>query len=246
MLNADELQRYRRQLIMPDIGEQGQLKLKSAKVLVIGAGGLGSPILYYLTAMGVGTLGIIDYDKVEVSNLQRQILHGTKDLNRNKVNSAKDSLSDLNPNTQINIYPLMLTSENGKEIVEKYDIIVTALDNLKTRYLANKLAVELKKPMVEAGVSGWEGIATTIVPGETPCYRCIFPSGPIDTQGKEIGLVGCLPGILGTIQAMEVIKIILNKGNTLKNRLLVFDGLEMTFNEFKMKRNQNCPTCGKL
>jgi molybdopterin/thiamine biosynthesis adenylyltransferase len=245
MLSNDELKRYKRQLIMPDIGEKGQRLLKSAKVLVIGAGGLGSPVLYYLTAVGVGTLGILDYDKVELSNLQRQILHNTNDINKEKVHSAKETLEVLNPNVKLNIYPLKINKTNAKEIIEQYNIIVTALDNFKTRHLVNEIAVKLNKPLVEAGVAGWDGVITTIIPYETACYRCIFPEFPREKTDTEIGLIGCLPGVLGTMQAMEVVKLILGIGKNLKNRLLVFDGLEMKFNEFSIQKNPNCPVCGK-
>ena len=245
MLSHDERLRYRRQLIMPEIGEKGQLKLKQARVLVVGAGGLGSPVLYYLTAMGAGTLGIVDSDNVELSNLQRQILHNTERIGINKAHSARETLEKLNPLTRLIEYPFRITEKNSNSLIVDYDIIVTALDNLSSRYLVNEACVALKKPLVEAGVSGWEGLATTIIPGKSPCYRCIFPSVPNENKG-EIGLVGCLPGVLGTIQAMEVIKLILGLGNTLVNRLLVFDGLELTFNEFKVERNINCPVCGNL
>lgn len=245
MFSHEEKLRYRRQLIMPEIGEKGQLKIKQAKVLVIGAGGLGSPVLYYLTAMGVGTLGIVDSDNVELSNLQRQILHNTERIGINKAYSAKETLEKLNPLTRLIEYPYRITSENSNILIEDYDIIVTALDNLSSRYLVNEACVAQKKPLVEAGVAGWEGLVTTIIPGISPCYRCIFPTIPNENKG-EIGLVGCLPGILGTIQAMEVIKLILGLGNTLANRLLVFDGLELVFNEFKVERNNNCPVCGKI
>lgn len=245
MMSSDERLRYKRQLIMPDVGEDGQLKLRKAKVLVIGAGGLGSPVLFYLAAMGIGTIGIADSDKVDLSNLQRQILHDTNRIGENKAKSAKESLQKLNPEINLLEYPARVTKSNCTMLISKYDIIVTALDNLSSRYLINEVCVSLRKPLVEAGVAGWEGLATTIIPGISPCYRCIFPSIPEEREG-EIGLIGCLPGVIGTIQAMEVVKLILNVGNSLANRLLVFDGLELTFNEFKMERNINCPICGHL
>ena len=245
MLSYDEKLRYKRQLIMPKIGEEGQLKLKQARVLVVGAGGLGSPLLYYLASMGVGTLGIIDSDNVELSNLQRQILHNTERIGINKAQSAKETLEKLNPLTKFIEYPFRITEENSHSLIADYDIVATALDNLSSRYLVNEACVALKKPLVEAGVSGWEGLATTIIPGKSTCYRCIFSTMPNENR-DEIGLVGCLPGVLGTIQAMEVIKLILELGNTLANRLLVFDGLELVFSEFKMERDINCPVCGGL
>ena len=245
MFSNDEMLRYKRQLMMDEIGEEGQLKLKQAKVLVVGAGGLGSPVLYYLTSMGVGTLGIIDSDNVELSNLQRQILHNTERIGINKAQSAKETLEKLNPLTKFIEYPFRITEENSNSLIADYDIVVTALDNLSSRYLINETCVALKKPFVEAGVSGWEGLVTTIIPGKSPCYRCIFSYIANENRG-EIGLVGCLPGILGTIQAMEVTKLILGLGNTLANRLLVFDGLELVFSEFKMERDVNCLVCGNL
>jgi len=245
MLDHDEKLRYKRQLIMPEIGEEGQLKLKQAKVLVVGAGGLGSSILYYLTAMGVGTLGIVDADNVELSNLQRQILHNVERIGINKAQSAKETLEKLNPLTKIIEYPFKITEKNSHSLITEYDIVAAALDNLPARYLVNEACVALKKPLVEAGVSGWDGLAITVIPGKSPCYSCIFPAISNENRG-ETGMVGCIPGVLGTIQAMEVIKIILGLGNTLANRLLVFDGLELTFSEFKMERNINCPVCGKI
>ncbi|KUO52494.1 MAG: adenylyltransferase [Desulfitibacter sp. BRH_c19] len=245
MLSSDERLRYKRQLIMHDVGEEGQLKLRKTKVLVIGAGGLGSPVLFYLTAMGIGTIGIVDSDNVDLSNLQRQILHDTNKIGVNKVKSAKESLERLNPHINLVEYPFRITKNNCVPLISDYDIIVTALDNLTTRYLVNETCVSLRKPLVEAGVAGWEGLATTIIPGKSPCYRCIFPTMPEENEG-EIGLIGCLPGVLGTIQAMEVVKLVLKLGNTLTNRLLVFDGLELTFSEFKMERNMNCPVCGNI
>ncbi|MEW6623132.1 MAG: HesA/MoeB/ThiF family protein [Bacillota bacterium] len=246
MLNNDERIRYRRHLIMPEIGENGQSKLKNSKVLVVGAGGLGSPVLFYLAAMGVGTLGIVDSDQADLSNLQRQILHSTLDLGKNKAQSAKETLQSLNPGVRCELYPFRLTDKNIENVVSQYDVAVTAVDNLTTRYLVNDTCIKLYKPLVEAGVSGWEGLVTTIIPGKTPCYRCIFPHQPEVEERKEIGLIGCLPGVLGTIQSMEVVKLLLDLGNSLAGRLLVFDGLEMTFSEFKMERNSECRVCGKL
>jgi len=243
MLDHDEKLRYKRQLIMPEIGEDGQLKLKQAKVLVVGAGGLGSSALYYLAAMGIGKLGVIDADNVELSNLQRQILHNVERIGINKAQSAKETLEKLNPLIQIIEYPFEITEENAGYLIADYDVVVTALDNLHSRHLVNKICVNLNKPLVEAGVLGWEGLVTTIIPGKSPCYNCILSSIPNENRA-EAGMVGCLPGILGAIQAMEVIKLILGLGNTLANRLLVFDGLELTFNEIKVEKNINCPVCG--
>lgn len=249
-LSANQYARYHRQLVIPEIGEEGQQKLSGASVLVVGTGGLGSPVAYYLAAAGVGRIGLIDSDRVELSNLQRQILHFTSDLGVMKVFSARLKLEDLNPEIKVVAYPQRLeTAEETLEIVSKFDVVVGAVDNYQTRYLLNDACVALRKPLVEGGVLRWEGMVMTILPGQGPCYRCVFP-GPMAgeseaTRPASAGVVGAVPGVMGALQAIEVLKLITGAGQPLVSRLLVYDGLGATFTEAEIARNPACPICGK-
>ena len=235
-------QRYHRQIIIPEVGEAGQQKLLAAKVLVVGAGGLGSPVLYYLTAAGIGTLGIVDSDTVDVTNLQRQILHRIDDVGREKVSSAQEKLNSLNPDVNIKKYNLRLEPSNVKKIIAEYDLVVTAVDNFQTRYLLNDACIKLDTPLIEGGINSFDGTLLTIIPGKGPCYRCIFPRN-LDTP-KEIGVLGAVPGIIGSLQALEVIKLVLGVGEPLSGRMLFFDGLAGIFSEIEIARNKNCSVCG--
>jgi adenylyltransferase/sulfurtransferase len=241
--------RYSRHLIMPEVGAEGQQRLNAARVLCIGAGGLGSPAALYLAAAGVGTLGIVDLDDVDLSNLQRQILHGTKDIGRRKVESARDRLRDVNPEIAIEIHDARFTSANAQELVSRYDVVVDGSDNFATRYLSNDVCVWAKKPNVYGSVFRFEGQATVFAPHlGGPCYRCLFPEPPAPgtvPNCAEAGVLGVLPGIIGSIQANEAIKLILGKGESLVGRLLHFDAMKMKFREFKLRPDSSCPVCGE-
>jgi adenylyltransferase/sulfurtransferase len=246
-LNNDEYARYSRHLILPEVGLEGQRKLKAAKVLMIGTGGLGSPLGLYLAAAGVGRLGIVDFDVVDESNLQRQIIHGTKDVGRPKIASAKDRLLDINPNTQIDAFETRLTSENALELFKDYDVIVDGTDNFETRYLVNDAAVLTGKPNVYGSIFRFEGQASVFWAEKGACYRCLYPEPPppgLVPSCAEGGVLGVLPGIVGTIQANEVIKVILGAEGILLNRLLLFDAWQMKFRELKLRKNPACPICG--
>lgn len=246
-LNNNDSIRYHRQMILRDIGIEGQVKLKSAKVCVCGAGGLGSPILYYLAAAGVGTLGIVDYDVVKLSNLNRQILHSSEDLETLKTISAKEKLSRLNPNIEIIEHSVELNLENIDEIFNKYDVIVDAVDTIKVRYLITDTCYKLKKPLVEGAVVGFSGILTTIIPDQTPCYRCLYPNnneGHEFPTCNEIGILGAVTGVIGSLQALEVIKFITGTGQLMLGRLLTFDGLDCEFEEIPINKNEDCILCG--
>ncbi len=247
-LNSDEIRRYSRHLSLPEVGLEGQRKIRSASVLCIGAGGLGSPVAMYLAAAGIGRLGIVDFDSVDLSNLQRQVLHGSPDVGRPKTESAADSLRHLNPNVQVVPYETRLTSENALEIVGSYDIVVDGTDNFPTRYLANDACVLLRKPNVYGSIFRFEGQASLFAPHlGGPCYRCLYPEPPPPgtvPSCAEGGVLGVLPGVIGVIQATETLKFILGKGNSLLNRLLLFDALEMRFRELKLRRDPHCPLCG--
>ena len=247
-LNKDELARYNRHLILPEVGLEGQRKLKAGSVLLIGAGGLGSPLGLYLAAAGVGRLGLVDFDVVDHSNLQRQILHGTKDVGRKKLQSAKDRLADINPHVQIDTYEIALRSENALGIVKDYDIIIDGTDNFQTRYLANDASVLLGKPNVYGSIFRFEGQASVFYPKSGgPCYRCLYPEPPppgLVPSCAEGGVLGILPGVIGVIQATEAIKLILGEGEPLIGRLLLFDALKMKFRELKLRRNPECLLCG--
>jgi sulfur-carrier protein adenylyltransferase/sulfurtransferase len=245
----DEVLRYARHIILPNIGGEGQRKLVGAKVLVIGAGGLGSPAAMYLAAAGVGTLGILDFDRVDVSNLQRQLLHDTADVGRPKVESATERINELNPNVQVIAHDVALTSENAFDILGAYDVIVDGTDNFPVRYLVNDATQMLSKPLVYGSIYQFEGQATVFLPGpNVPCYRCLFPEPPPPgtvPSCAEGGVFGVLPGIVGSIQAVEAIKLIVGVGDPLVGRLLLFDSLAMEFRTVKLKWDPDCPVCGK-
>jgi len=246
-LEASELSRYARHLSLPEVGKEGQLRLKDASVLLVGAGGLGSPLALYLAAAGVGTLGLVDFDEVDATNLQRQILHGTKDVGRSKLDSAMERLADVNPNVSVVPHPVRLDSSNALEILGPYDIVADGTDNFPTRYLVNDACVLLGRPNVYGSVFRWEGQASVFASGDGPCYRCIFREPPppgMVPNCAEAGVLGVLPGIIGMIQALEVIKLILGHGKTLAGRLLIFDAMEMTWREMAVSRNIDCPVCG--
>ena len=242
----EQIQRYSRHIVMPQVGGKGQRKLMNAKVLLVGAGGLGSPTAMYLAAAGVGTLGLIDADVVDLSNLQRQLLHDTNDVGRLKVDSAEDRINDLNPEVRVVKYPYFVNSENAMEILKDWDIIINGCDNFPTRYLINDACVFLQKPLVDGSILFFEGQATVYMPGKG-CYRCVYAAPPppgMVPSCAEGGVLGVLPGIVGCIQAIETIKIILGLGETLNNRLLIFDALTMDFKKLKIRRDPACPVCG--
>jgi adenylyltransferase/sulfurtransferase len=246
-LTNEELARYSRHLILPEVGMEGQLKLKQGKVLLIGAGGLGAPLGLYLAAAGVGRIGIVDFDIVDASNLQRQVIHGTPDLGRKKIDSAADRMSAINPNLRIDKFDTGLTSENALEIVKDYDVIVDGTDNFPTRYLVNDACVLLKKPNVYGSIFRFEGQATVFAYEDGPCYRCLYPEPPppgLVPSCAEGGVLGILPGLIGVIQATETVKILLGAGETLKNRLLLYDALHMRFRELRLRKDPDCPVCG--
>ncbi len=247
-LNNDEILRYSRHLIMPEVGMEGQLKLKAAKVLCIGAGGLGSPLALYLGAAGVGTIGLVDFDVVDYSNLQRQIIHRTEDVGRPKLDSAADKLKAMNPFLNIKKFNTHLSSDNALEIFKEFDIIADGTDNFPTRYLTNDACVISGKPNVYASIFRFEGQASVFGMPEGPCYRCLYPEPPppgLVPSCAEGGVLGILPGLLGVIQATEVIKLILGSGDPLIGRLLLVDALGMKFRELKLRKNPDCPVCGK-
>jgi len=245
----DEIARYSRHLIMPEVTLEGQKRLKAAKVLCIGTGGLGSPIALYLAAAGVGTLGLIDFDVVDYSNLQRQILHGTKDVGRKKLNSARDRIKDVNPNVQVVLHDAMFRSDNAIEIVENYDIVIDGTDNFPTRYLSNDVCVFLKKPNIYGSIFRFEGQATVFAPHlDGPCYRCLYPEPPppgMVPSCAEGGVLGVLPGVIGVMQAIEAVKLICGIGEPLIGRLVHFDALKMKFREFKIRKDPSCPVCSE-
>ena len=243
----DEIARYSRHLIMPEVTLEGQKRLKASRVLCIGTGGLGSPIALYLAAAGVGRIGLVDFDVVDYSNLQRQILHGTEDVGRKKINSARDRLRDVNPNVQVDLHDALFTSDNARRIVEPYDIVIDGTDNFPTRYLSNAICVFLKKPNVYGSIFRFEGQCTVFAPHlGGPCYRCMFPEPPppgMVPSCAEGGVLGVLPGIIGVMQAIEAVKLIIGIGEPLIGRLVHFDALKMKFREFKLRRDPKCPVC---
>ena len=247
-LSNDEILRYSRHLIMPEVGMEGQLKLKAAKVLCIGAGGLGSPLALYLGAAGVGTLGIVDFDVVDYTNLQRQIIHSTADVGRPKLDSAAEKLKAMNPFLNIRKFNTRLSSDNALELFKEFDIIADGTDNFPTRYLVNDACVLTGKPNVYGSIFRFEGQASIFATEEGPCYRCLYPEPPppgLVPSCAEGGVLGILPGLVGVIQATEVIKLILSKGDPLIGRLLLIDALAMKFRELKLRKNPDCPACGK-
>ncbi len=244
----EQIKRYARHIILPEVGGEGQAKLLSSKVLLIGAGGLGAPCGYYLGAAGIGTLGIVDFDTVDLSNLQRQIWHGTADVGRYKVDSAKDSIARINPDVNVVTYKEKISSENIKDLIKNYDVIIDATDNFPTRYLINDACHFMKKPLVYGSIFRFDGQATVFLPEEGPCYRCLFPAPPppgLVPSCQEAGVLGVLPGVIGAIQANEAIKIILGVGTTLSGRLLIYDALDMKFTEMKLRQDRTCPLCGE-
>jgi molybdopterin/thiamine biosynthesis adenylyltransferase/rhodanese-related sulfurtransferase/molybdopterin converting factor small subunit len=246
-LSHAEVLRYSRHLLLPEVGLAGQRKLKAARVLTVGAGGLGSPLSLYLAAAGVGTIGIVDFDVVDLTNLQRQIVHGTSTLGRPKLESAEARLSDVNPNVRIEKHETRLTSENALEIIREYDIVVDGTDNFPTRYLVNDACVLLKKPNVYGSIFRFEGQASLFYAPEGPCYRCIYSEPPppgLVPSCAEGGVLGVLPGIIGSIQALETIKWIIGAGDSLLGRLLLFDALKLRFRELKLRKDPSCPICG--
>jgi molybdopterin/thiamine biosynthesis adenylyltransferase/rhodanese-related sulfurtransferase len=246
-LTREELQRYSRHLIMPEVGLDGQKKLKAARVLCVGAGGLGSPLALYLAAAGVGTLGLVDFDVVDSSNLQRQILHGTKDVGRPKLESAAERLRDINPNVKVVPHDVRLSSENALDLLRDYDVIADGTDNFPTRYLVNDACVLLGKPNVYASIYRFEGQASVFWAAKGPCYRCLYQEPPppgLVPSCAEGGVLGILPGLLGVIQATETIKLILGAGESLVGRLLLVDALGMTFRQLKLRKDPDCAVCG--
>ena len=248
LLSDEDLQRYSRHILLPEVGEQGQQELLKARVLLIGAGGLGCPTGLYLTAAGVGTIGLVDADVVDKSNLQRQVLFGESMVGEPKVEAAKRRLLDLNPGVQVRTHNELLTSDNAMEILPEYDIVVNGCDNFPTRYLVNDAAVLAGKPVVDGSIFRFEGQATVYNPAEGgPCYRCQYPEPPPPGEVPscaEGGVLGVLPGIVGVIQATEAVKLILGKGSSLVGRLVLYDALDMTFRELKLRRDPECPVCG--
>ncbi len=245
----DQIYRYSRHIILPDVGGAGQKKLLKAKVLLIGAGGLGSPTAMYLAAAGVGTLGIVEFDRVDLSNLQRQLLHRTQDVGRPKLDSAQDTINALNPDVKVVKHPVVLDSTNVMDIFKDYDIVVNGTDNFPTRYLVNDACVFASKPLVDGSIFMFEGQATVYdAANGGPCYRCLFPTPPPPGEVpscQEAGVLGVLPGIIGSIQAIETIKLIIGKGDPLIGRLLLFDALAMEFREMKVEKDPHCPVCGQ-
>ena len=248
-LTNEEIRRYSRHLILPEVGLAGQRKIRNTSVLCVGAGGLGSPIAMYLAAAGIGKLGIVDFDTVDYSNLQRQILHSDADVGTSKADSAKASIHALNPNVEVELYKTRISSENAMEIIRPYDIVVDGTDNFPTRYLTNDACVLLKKPNVYGSIFRFEGQASVFAPHlGGPCYRCLYPEPPppgMVPSCAEGGVLGVLPGIIGCIQATEILKLALGKGSTLVGRLLLFNALDMKFRELKLRRDPQCPVCGE-
>jgi adenylyltransferase/sulfurtransferase len=247
-LTTDDLSRYSRHLILPEVGMEGQRKLKAARVLCVGTGGLGSPLAFYLAAAGIGTLGLVDFDVVDASNLQRQIIHSTKDIGRKKLDSAAEKLTALNPALNVVKHETLLSSANAMEILKDYDVVADGTDNFPTRYLVNDACVLLGKPNAYGSIFRFEGQASVFATEEGPCYRCLYPEPPppgLVPSCAEGGVLGILPGLVGVIQATEVIKLILGKGSPLIGRLLLVDALGMRFRELKLRKNPECPVCGE-
>jgi len=245
-LTPDQVKRYSRHIIMSDVGSKGQRALMGSKALIIGAGGLGSPSAIYLSLAGVGTVGIVDFDVVELSNLQRQVLHHTADVGRPKVQSAVDNIKAYNPDVNVVVHEVRLESENAMEIISQYDLVINGADNFATRYLVNDACYLLNKPLVDGSILIFDGQATVFLPGQG-CYRCLFPSPPppgMVPNCAEAGVLGALTGLVGSIQATEALKCFLGIGESLSSRLLLIDALSMSFREVRLKRNPDCPLCG--
>ena len=246
-LSKDEIQRYSRHLIMPEVGMEGQKKLKASKILLIGTGGLGAPLGLYLAAAGIGRLGLVDFDTVDFSNLQRQVIHNTQDVGRPKLHSAREKLLAINPNVEVETYETMLKSNNALDIIRDYDVVIDGTDNFPTRYLVNDSCVLLDKPNVYGSIFRFEGQASVFYAKDGPCYRCLYPEPPppgLVPSCAEGGVLGILPGIIGLVQATEAIKLLLGKGRSLVGRLILYDALEMKFRELKLRKNPKCPLCG--
>ncbi len=247
-LTHDEMRRYSRHLIMPEVGLAGQEKLKAGSVLLIGTGGLGSPLALYLAAAGVGRIGLVDFDVVDYTNLQRQIIHGTNDVGRPKLHSARDRILEINPNVEVVLYETAIDSSNALQIMASYDVIIDGTDNFPTRYLTNDACVLLGKPNVYGSIFRFEGQASVFDASKGPCYRCLFPEPPppgLVPSCAEGGVLGVLPGVIGTIQATEAIKLLLGEGESLIGRLLLYDALEMRFDEVRLRKDPDCPVCGE-
>ncbi len=247
-LTRDEILRYSRHLIMPEVGIEGQQKLKDAGILLIGAGGLGSPLGLYLAAAGVGRLGLVDFDKVDFSNLQRQVIHRTDDIGRLKVESAKERINSINPHVDVQTFDARISRDNAMELIKPYDIVIDGTDNFPTRYLVNDACVFQRKPNIYGSIFRFDGQATVFFPFKGPCYRCLYPESPppgMVPSCAEGGVLGVLPGIIGIIQATEAIKLIIGKGEPLIGRLLLYNALAMEFREVKLKRSPDCPVCGE-
>jgi adenylyltransferase/sulfurtransferase len=243
MLTGEELDRYSRQIMIPQIGEKGQEKLKRAKVFIAGVGGLGSPVSIYLTAAGVGHLRMVDHDRVDLTNLNRQVVHWSGDVGKRKVESAQEKLNKLNPNVTVETLSVTISEENASELITGFDLIVDAMDNLTTRYLLNKKAIEHGIPFFHGAVNGFEGRAMTVIPGKTACLRCLY-RGPVPES--KFPVIGVTPAVIGCIQATEVIKYLVGSGELLGNRLLAYDGLNLKFTEFKVQRNPQCEHCAHI
>jgi molybdopterin/thiamine biosynthesis adenylyltransferase len=244
----EQIERYSRHIILPEVGGVGQMKIRQASCFIVGAGGLGAPAAMYLAAAGIGKLGIVDDDQVDLSNLQRQVIHHTKDVGVHKAESAKAKVNAMNPDVEVVTYHERLMAANAKELVQGYDYIIDGTDNFATKFLVNDLSILTGIPMVHGGILRFSGQVMVIVPGETACYRCIFREPPpegIVPSCQEAGVLGVLAGVIGTIQATEVLKMILGIGTGLRNRLLTYQALESDFREVKLKRNPDCPICGK-
>ena len=248
-LSNDEIARYSRHLIMPEVTLEGQKRLKASSILCIGTGGLGSPIALYLAAAGIGRIGLVDFDTVDFSNLQRQILHGTRDVGRKKINSARDTIKEINPNVQVDLHDCLFTSENAEKLVTPYDLVIDGTDNFPTRYLSNDICVFQKKPNIYGSIFRFDGQCTVFAPHlGGPCYRCLYPEPPppgMVPSCAEGGVLGVLPGIIGVMQAIEAIKLIVGIGDPLIGRLVQFDALKMKFREFKVRRDPKCPVCSE-
>ncbi len=244
----EQLHRYSRHIILPEVGGKGQLAIMKAKVLLIGAGGLGCPVGYYLAAAGVGTIGLVDNDVVEISNLQRQIAHSVRSIGRPKVDSAKESFESLNPDVNVIAINKRIAKDDMFDLIEPFDIVVDGSDNFPTRYLVNDACVMKGKPLVSGAILRFEGQVTTIVPGEGHCYRCLFEEPPppgLVPSCQEAGVLGVLPGVIGALQGMEVLKLILGKGELLREQLLVYDGMKTSFRKIRVPKNPKCPVCGE-
>lgn len=248
-LSPTERQRYARHLMLPEVGEEGQRKLRAARVLCLGAGGLGSPVALYLAAAGVGRLGLVDFDAVDLSNLQRQILHGTPDVGRPKVESARATLQRINPHVEVMTYPVRFSAANALDLIRDYDVVVDGTDNFPTRYLANDACVFLRKPYVYGAVFRWEGQASLFAPHlGAPCYRCLYPEPPPPGAAPscaEAGVMGVLPGLIGCLQAIETLKLLLGQGTSLLGRLVLCNALDLRFREIRVRRDPGCPVCGE-